>query len=143
MACPPAAVDTGAAGVRELRQAPWLAVVSVCFGAFMGQLDASIVTVAFPDMSRSLHAPVAAVRRAALAYMVTVVALLAAVGRVSDALGRKLIRVRGVHCGVGRVRAGGAGLAAPRATPAGRDQGCDPVPREHRAERLTDHVAAS
>jgi hypothetical protein len=56
---------------------PWLAVVSVCFGAFMGQLDASIVTVAFPDMSRSLHAPVAAVRRAALAYMVTLVALLA------------------------------------------------------------------
>jgi MFS family permease len=61
----------------------------------MGQLDASIVAVAFPDMSRSLHAPVAAVEWVALAYMVTLVALLAAVGRVSDAVGRKLIYVYG------------------------------------------------
>ena len=97
------------AGVRELRQAPWLAVVSVCFGAFMGQLDASIVTVAFPEMSRSLHAPVAAVQWVALAYMVTLVALLAAVGRVSDAAGRKLIYVYGFA--VFTAASAGCGLA--------------------------------
>ena len=34
--------------VRESRRAPWLAVSVVCFGAFMGQLDASIVTITFP-----------------------------------------------------------------------------------------------
>jgi hypothetical protein len=34
--------------VRDSRGAPWLAVSVVCFGAFMGQLDASIVTITFP-----------------------------------------------------------------------------------------------
>lgn len=32
--------------IRESRRAPWFAVGVVCFGAFMGQLDASIVVVA-------------------------------------------------------------------------------------------------
>jgi hypothetical protein len=36
--------------IRESRRAPWLAVSVVCFGAFMGQLDASIVTITFPSM---------------------------------------------------------------------------------------------
>ena len=34
--------------IRENPRAPWLAVSVVCFGAFMGQLDASIVTITFP-----------------------------------------------------------------------------------------------
>src|SRR4249919_971933 len=33
--------------IRENPRAPWLAVSVVCFGAFMGQLDASIVTITF------------------------------------------------------------------------------------------------
>jgi hypothetical protein len=43
------------AAVREHRLAPWLAVATVCFGAFMGQLDASIVTLAFPRWSGALQ----------------------------------------------------------------------------------------
>ena len=35
--------------MREHPHAPWLAVAAVCIGAFMGQLDASIVTVALPS----------------------------------------------------------------------------------------------
>jgi hypothetical protein len=31
--------------IREHRHAPWFAVGTVCFGAFMGQLDASVVTL--------------------------------------------------------------------------------------------------
>ena len=38
-------------------RAPWLAVSVVCFGAFMGQLDASIVTITFPAMQRKFSAP--------------------------------------------------------------------------------------
>ena len=38
--------------VREHPRAPWFAVASVCVGAFMGQLDASIVTLAFPATTR-------------------------------------------------------------------------------------------
>ena len=38
--------------VREHRLAPWFAVGTVCFGAFIGQLDASVVTLAFPALQR-------------------------------------------------------------------------------------------
>ena len=48
--------------VREHRLAPWFAVGTVCFGAFMGQLDASIVTVAFPALQREFNASLAAVQ---------------------------------------------------------------------------------
>jgi hypothetical protein len=34
--------------VREHRLAPWLAAATVCLGMFLGQLDASAVTLAFP-----------------------------------------------------------------------------------------------
>jgi DNA-binding MarR family transcriptional regulator len=43
--------------IRESRRAPWLTVGVVCFGAFMGQLDASIVTVTFPAMERDFSDP--------------------------------------------------------------------------------------
>ena len=47
--------------IRRLPAAWRLAVVTVCFGAFMGQLDASIVTLTFRPMKRAFSAPLAAV----------------------------------------------------------------------------------
>ena len=55
--------------VRENRRAPWFAVGVVCFGAFMGQLDASIVAITFPAMEHEFAAPVAAVQWVACAAM--------------------------------------------------------------------------
>ncbi len=81
--------------VRAHPQAPWLAVASVCFGAFMGQLDASIVTLTFPAMQHRFGAPLAAVQWVSLAYLLTVVGLVVAVGRIADAAGRKLIYLYG------------------------------------------------
>ena len=48
--------------IRENPRAPWLGVSAVCFGAFMGQLDASIVAITFPAMQREFSASVAAVQ---------------------------------------------------------------------------------
>jgi MFS family permease len=79
------------AAVRENPRAPWLAVGVVCFGAFMGQLDASIVTITFPAMERDFGVPVAAVQWVSLAYLLGLVALLAPAGRLGDAAGRKLV----------------------------------------------------
>ncbi|KAA2264307.1 MFS transporter [Solihabitans fulvus] len=75
--------------------APWLAVATVCFGAFMGQLDASIVTLTFPALTEQFHAPLAAVEWVSLSYLLTLVALLAAVGRLADVFGRKLVYIYG------------------------------------------------
>ena len=81
--------------IRESRQAPWLAVSVVCFGAFMGQLDASIVTITFPAMERDFSVPVAAAQWVSLIYLLGLVALLAPAGRLGDAGGRKLVYTYG------------------------------------------------
>jgi len=61
----------------------------------MGQLDASIVTVALPTIQRSFHTSVSVVAWVGLAYLVALVATVAAFGRLSDTLGRKLIYLYG------------------------------------------------
>jgi MFS family permease len=83
------------AAVREHPMAPWLAVATVCFGAFMGQLDASIVTLAFPALQHQFAAGMASVQWVSLAYLLTLVALLVPVGRWSDRYGRKLVYLYG------------------------------------------------
>ena len=77
--------------VRSNPRAPWLAVGVVCFGAFMGQLDASIVTLTFRPMERDFAAPLAAVQWVSLAYLLLLVALVTPAGRFADSVGRKLI----------------------------------------------------
>lgn len=81
--------------IREHPNAGWFAVATVCFGAFMGQLDASIVTLTFPALQTELGAPLAAVQWVSLAYLLTLVGSVAAAGRVSDAAGRKLVYLYG------------------------------------------------
>jgi EmrB/QacA subfamily drug resistance transporter len=83
------------AAVRESPRAHWFVVGTVCIGAFMGQLDASIVTVALPRMGRDLHASLGSVEWVALAYLLVLVATVATVGRIADAVGRKLLYVYG------------------------------------------------
>jgi EmrB/QacA subfamily drug resistance transporter len=72
-----------------------LAVAAVCIGAFMGQLDASIVTLAFPALEHSFDSGVVAVSWVGLSYLLVLVATVAAVGRFADMVGRKLLYVYG------------------------------------------------
>ena len=81
--------------VRNWKYAPWLAVMAVCFGALMSQVDSSIVTLAYPTLQRHFHVSVGAVTWVGLAYMLTLVSTLIMFGRLSDMLGRKLIFVYG------------------------------------------------
>ena len=61
----------------------------------MGQLDASIVTVALPTLQRTFHASVGAVTWVGLSYLLVLVATVVAVGRFADMWGRKLLYVYG------------------------------------------------
>ncbi len=65
-------------------------MATVCFGAFLGQLDASIVTLAFPALQRQFGSGLAAVQWVSLGYLLTLIVLLVPVGRWSDRFGRKL-----------------------------------------------------
>ncbi len=94
--------------VRNHPHAGWFAVATVCFGAFMGQLDASIVTLTFPALQHQFGRPLAAVQWVSLAYLLGLVGLLAAAGRVADHAGRKrmylwgfaVFTVASVACGM-------------------------------------------
>jgi EmrB/QacA subfamily drug resistance transporter len=83
------------ARIRAMHSAPWLAVGTVCVGAFMGQLDASIVTTALPVLRSTLHASIAAVEWVVLIYVLVLGGTVAAVGRVADRIGRKLLYTYG------------------------------------------------
>jgi len=81
--------------IRNHPNAWRLAVATVCFGAFMGQLDASIVTLTYHSLRVDFGAPLAGVEWVSLAYLITLVALLVPVGRLADARGRKLFYLYG------------------------------------------------
>ncbi len=81
--------------IAQKPNAHWYAVITVCFGAFMGQLDASIVTLAFPTMEKEFHVTVGAVQWVGLAYLLMLVGALTAVGRYADMVGRKLLYTYG------------------------------------------------
>ncbi|MGW3039951.1 MFS transporter [Kitasatospora sp. NPDC001159] len=83
-------------GVIRDHPGAWrLAVATVCFGAFMGQLDASIVTLTYRPLDAEFHANLAGVQWVSLAYLLTLVALLVPAGRLSDVHGRKLMYLYG------------------------------------------------
>lgn len=83
------------AAIRERPGAHWYAVATVCIGAFMGQLDASIVTLAFPALEQEFDTSVSAVTWVGLTYLLVLVALVAPMGRLSDMVGRKLLYIYG------------------------------------------------
>ena len=83
------------AWIRAWPQAWKLAVATVCFGAFMGQLDASIVTLTYRPVEQAFRVGPAAVQWVSLSYLIALVALLAPIGRRSDQKGRKLSYLHG------------------------------------------------
>lgn len=95
--------------IREHPLAPWFAVAAVCFGAFMGQLDASVITVAFPALQRQFGTGLAGVQWVSLAYLLALTALLVPAGRWSDRVGRKLMYLYGFVLFAGA--SAGCGLA--------------------------------
>lgn len=69
----------------------WLVVGTVCLGAFLGQLDASIAGLVLPTLEVVFKAPVASVEWVALAYLLTLAAIVVPLGRLADLLGRKML----------------------------------------------------
>ena len=81
--------------VRD-RPGAWLAAVgTVCFGAFMGQLDASIVALTYHSIGTRFGATLNAVQWVSLSYLATLAVLLVPVGRISDRIGRKRVYLWG------------------------------------------------
>jgi EmrB/QacA subfamily drug resistance transporter len=69
----------------------WLVVATVCVGAFLGQLDASIAGLVLPTLQQVFAAPVDTVEWVSIAYLLTLAALVVPLGRLADLLGRKML----------------------------------------------------
>jgi MFS family permease len=80
--------------VARLDCYPRLVVGTVCFGAFMGQVDASIAQLVLPEVAREFHASIGASAWVSIAYLLVAAATLPVFGRLADMVGRKLL-----YCG--------------------------------------------
>lgn len=68
-----------------------MVVGTVCVGAFLGQLDASIAGLVLPTLEQVFQAPVSAVEWVAISYLLTLAALVVPLGRLADLTGRKML----------------------------------------------------
>jgi len=80
--------------VARLDCYPWLVVGTVCIGAFMGQVDASIAQLVLPEVGREFHASIGATAWVSISYLLVAAAMLPVFGRFADLFGRKLL-----YCG--------------------------------------------
>lgn len=74
----------------------WQALALVCVAFFMTVLDVSIVTVALPSITRSLHFSATSLQWVLTAYAITFGGFLLLGGRAGDLLGRRLMFMGGL-----------------------------------------------
>jgi EmrB/QacA subfamily drug resistance transporter len=74
---------------------PWLVVGLVSIGAFVGQLDATIVQLALPTLGRTFAAPLQEVSWVALSYLLAFASFLPIFGRLCEMVGRKSLYLVG------------------------------------------------
>ena len=91
----------------------WLPLIAVCLGTFMLLVDVTIVTVALPQMARSLDTTFADLQWVMDVYALVLAALLLAAGSLGDRAGHRKLYVAGL------VVFAGASLACGLATSPG------------------------
>jgi EmrB/QacA subfamily drug resistance transporter len=74
---------------------PWLIVGLVSIGAFIGQLDATIVQLALPTLGKTFAASLESVSWVSLAYLVAFASCLPIFGRLCEMFGRKSLYLIG------------------------------------------------
>ena len=88
-------VDTSAETRPEPRQR-WRVLAVVEFGNFLVYMDAFVVTLALPALSRHFGVGLSDVRGVMIAYMATLTATLLLAGRLADFWGRQRITIAGM-----------------------------------------------
>jgi EmrB/QacA subfamily drug resistance transporter len=84
-----------AAVFAQMSSYRWLVIGVVSIGAFMGQVDASISQLLLPTLEQAFGATLASVSWVAVAYLLTMAALMPIFGRLADMLGHKLLYTGG------------------------------------------------
>jgi EmrB/QacA subfamily drug resistance transporter len=81
--------------IARLASYRWFVVATVCVGAFMGQVDASLTQMLLPQLERDFDARLSAVSWIAVAYLLAMASCMPIYGRLADMIGRKLLYTAG------------------------------------------------
>ncbi len=81
--------------VARLSSYRWFVVGTVCIGAVMGQVDASMTQVLLPRLEVEFGARLSSVSWVAVAYLLALASFMPVFGRLSDMFGRKLLYTAG------------------------------------------------
>ena len=84
-----------ARAIAKLPAYRWFVVGTVCIGAFMGQVDASMTQMLLPRLESEFAAPLSTVSWVAVAYILAMAACMPIYGRLADTVGRKLLYTSG------------------------------------------------
>lgn len=84
-----------APSLARLPSYPWLVAGAVCIGAFIGQVDASIIQLALPTLETAFDAPIDAVSWVAIAYVLAFACALPVFARLAEIAGRKALYLSG------------------------------------------------
>ncbi|GGI98325.1 hypothetical protein GCM10010885_04910 [Alicyclobacillus cellulosilyticus] len=83
------------AEVQDCPGYPWLVVGTVCVGAFMAALDASIMNIALPVLKRHFDVRMHIIEWVSLAYLLTLAGLVVPFARLADMFGRRRMYILG------------------------------------------------
>jgi len=83
------------AGAPPRAASPWPVILVVCLGAFVGQVDASIVQLALPTLERAFDSGLAAVGWVSIGYSLAFAAALPVFARLAEMGHRKVMYVSG------------------------------------------------
>jgi EmrB/QacA subfamily drug resistance transporter len=75
--------------VRDSKRYHWFVVGTVCVGAFMAALDASIINIALPVLKYQFHVRMHIIEWVSLVYLLTLAGLIVPFGRMADMIGRR------------------------------------------------------
>jgi MFS family permease len=73
----------------------WYVVATVCIGAFMAALDASIMNVALPSLQQQFHSQMNEIEWVSLSYLLSLALLILIFGRLADLIGRSWLYING------------------------------------------------
>lgn len=81
--------------IARLASYRWFVVGTVCIGAFMGQVDASMTQILLPRLEHDFAARLSTVSWVAVAYILAMASFMPIFGRLADMVGRKLLYTGG------------------------------------------------
>jgi EmrB/QacA subfamily drug resistance transporter len=81
--------------IARLPSYRWFVVATVCIGACMGQIDASMTQVLLPRLEVEFGARLSSVSWVAVAYLLAMASFTPIFGRLADMVGRKLLYLGG------------------------------------------------